>query len=229
MNRSRHQEVQFKVNNVVWQTLTFIRNSMSNGSLKSKHWRGVRLGVNIPSHATPRRSQPLAMTITWKPPDQPWLKLNTDGSFNESNGKAGGGCLIRDHSGRLMVAFALPLTAHSVLEAELLAMHHGLVMAKELAKPIWLEADAEQAIKLVEGKEWGHAHIRRTMVHLALHKWHLTLRTTFINREGNKAADLLVKMGLELSDRQVWDAQAAPRGLKDIIRMEQMGIPNIRV
>ncbi|XP_042043067.1 uncharacterized protein LOC121791929 [Salvia splendens] len=152
-----------------------------------------------------------------------------DGSFNESNGKAEGGGLIRDHSGRLLVAFALPLTAHSALEAELLAMHHGLIMAKEFVKPIWLEADAEQAIKLVEGKGWGHAHIRQAMVHIALHKPHLTLRTTFIHREGNKAADYLAKMGLELSSRQVWNAQAAPIGLKDIIRMEQMGIPNIRV
>ncbi|XP_042043418.1 uncharacterized protein LOC121788890 [Salvia splendens] len=119
---------------VVWQTLTFIRNSMSNSSLKPKHWKGVRLGVNISSQATPRRPQPLAMMIKWNPPDQPWLKLNMDGSFNESNGKAEREGLIRDHSGRLLVAFALPLTAHSALEAELLAMHHGLIMAKEFVK-----------------------------------------------------------------------------------------------
>ncbi|XP_041999982.1 uncharacterized protein LOC121749477 [Salvia splendens] len=87
-NRSRHQSVRFKPFNVVWQVQTFIRNGMTNGTYKPKHWKGVLLKVNIPNQAEPRRSRPLAMAIKWNPPEQPWIKLNTDGAYCEDTDKA---------------------------------------------------------------------------------------------------------------------------------------------
>ncbi|XP_042041284.1 uncharacterized protein LOC121786722 [Salvia splendens] len=89
-NRSRHQSAQFKPFNVVWQVQVFIRNSMANGIYKMKHWKGVRLKITIPSHAEPRRTRPLALAIKWYPPDDPWIKLNTDGAYMEASDKAGG-------------------------------------------------------------------------------------------------------------------------------------------
>ncbi|XP_042035116.1 uncharacterized protein LOC121781444 [Salvia splendens] len=228
-NRSRHHELQFRANNVVWQTITFIRNNMENGRLKPKHWRGVRLGVTIPSRAECLRPLPLAMMIKWEPPDQPWIKLNTDGSYFERSGKAGGGGIIQNHSGTLILAYALTLEAQSPLEAELLAIQHGLKMAEALAKPIWLESDAEQAINLIKGAQWGPAHTRHAMAHIALLKRRLTLRTTFIHREGNKAADLLAKMGTDMICSQTWSEQDVPWALTDIVRLEQKGTPNICV
>ncbi|XP_042035113.1 uncharacterized protein LOC121781441 [Salvia splendens] len=227
-NRSRHHGTQFKASNVIWQVITFVRNNMINGKLRPKHWRGVRLGFIIPNEAEAQRPMRLTMMIKWEPPDQPWLKLNTYGSFFEETGKAGGGGLIRDYTGRVLKAFALPLDAHSPLEAELLAMHHGLVMAAELARPIWLETEAEKAVALVRGNHWGPAHIRQAMAFLALDKRRLTLRISFIHREGNKAADLLAKTGAEMSHSRIFVEQDLPRELSDIIRQEQMGIPNAR-
>ena len=67
------------------------------------------------------------------------------------------------------------------------------------------------------------------MAHLALYRRHGDYRISFIHREGNKAADLLAKMGLEIEEQTRFDNQTAPRLLKAIVRMEEMGVPNIRV
>ncbi|XP_042045568.1 uncharacterized protein LOC121791808 [Salvia splendens] len=257
-NNSRHNGVCFRAYNVVWQVrlyvqklvesgrarakhfkdvrfegLTlpvhmYIRNSMANGCLKPKHWRGVKLGINIPQQAEAIRALPLAMAIKWEPPDPPWIKVNTDGSFNEAINKAGGGGVIRDFSGKMLVAFCIPFEAQSALEAELLAMIHGLNIAKEFGLPIWIESDAEQAIKLINGAGWGPALAREAMAHLILLKRQLKFRATFIHREGNKAADFLARMGLGRDRGQQMQQDSVPRELADLVRMDQMGLSHVR-
>ncbi|KAG6421540.1 hypothetical protein SASPL_118096 [Salvia splendens] len=227
-NRSRHQDTRFKPHNVIWQVHMYIRNSMVNGCLKPKHWRGVKLGINIPQQAEAIRALPLAMAIKWEPPDPPWIKVNTDGSFNEAINKAGGGGVIRDFSGKMLVAFCIPFEAHSALEAELLAMIHGLNIAKDFGLPIWIESDAEQAIKLINGAGWGPALAREAMAHLILLKRQLKFRATFIHREGNKAADFLARMGLGRDRGQQMQQDSVPRELADLVRMDQMGLSHVR-
>ena len=228
-NRCRHQETQFKAYNVIWQVQMFIRNSMANGGLKPKHWKDVKLGFCCPRQEEARRPIPRAMVVKWNPPDQPWLKLNTDGAYSETSGRAGGGGILRNHCGNLIAAFTTPLDAQSALEAELLAIHHGLTLAWEFVQPIWVESDAAQAISLIKGASWGPAQSRRAMAHLALHRRHGNFRISYTPREGNKAADHLAKMGLEIEEFTRFNDQSAPRLLKAIVRMEEMGIPNIRV
>ena len=70
-------------------------------------------------------------------------------------------------------------------------------MAWEFEQPIWVESDAAQAISLARGASWGPAHTFRATAHLALHRRRGNFRITIIHREGNKAADLLAKMGME--------------------------------
>ncbi|KAK6140671.1 hypothetical protein DH2020_025578 [Rehmannia glutinosa] len=43
--------------------------------------------------------------VIWRAPQSPQIKLNTDGSFDRDTLISGGGGLIRDHLGRLMLAF----------------------------------------------------------------------------------------------------------------------------
>lgn len=227
-NRCRHEDSQFKPYNVVWQVQMFIRNGITTGSIKPKHWKKVKMKIIILTQAEIRHRQPRVMQIKWKPPDHPWIKLNTDGSYNETSNKAGGGGVIRDHTGRLLLAFTTPLDAHSALEAELLAMHHGLMIAKEFGRPIWIESDAAQAIKLIIGTCRGPAHVRRAMALMIIYKSQNSLRATFIHREGNTAADFLAKLGAEKEAPHRMTNAMAPRILKAIVRMEALGIPNIR-
>ncbi|XP_042005788.1 uncharacterized protein LOC121754512 [Salvia splendens] len=167
-NRSRHDQVPFKPYNVIWQVQTFIRNGMSIGTIKPKHWRGMLLKMDVPSQVESRRPRPLAMQAKWHPPDQPWIKINTDGAISLVTGKAGGGGVVREDIGKVLAAFATPLDAQSALEADLMAIHHGLVIAKEFNRPIWIESDSEQAIKFFNGTTWGPAHICRSMARLAI-------------------------------------------------------------
>ncbi|XP_042023111.1 uncharacterized protein LOC121770446 [Salvia splendens] len=207
----------------------FIYNNMANGHIKPKHWKGVKIGMSLPNHPETRGPRPLVMPVKWHPPERTWIKLNTDGAFSEATNMGGGGGLVRDHNGKLLVAFATPLAAHSALEAELMAIHHGLEVAKGFNLPIWVEADAEQAIKLLNGSAWGPAQVRRVMARLHGFKRRHTVRATFIPREGNKAADLLAKMGAEQDHFQQMSSQNVPATIRAIIRMDEMGVPNLRV
>ncbi|XP_042016229.1 uncharacterized protein LOC121764242 [Salvia splendens] len=163
-----------------------------------------------------------------EPPDQTCIKLNKDGSFMEATNKAGGGGIIRDHSGNMLVAFCTPLDAHSALEAELMPMIQGLDIAKDFGLPIWLESDAEQAIKLINGMVWGSACVRQVVAKLSLLKRQLKFRATFIHREGNKAADLLARKGLEQDTDLRMQHNSASRDLLDLILRDAMGVHHIR-
>ncbi|XP_042059515.1 uncharacterized protein LOC121804029 [Salvia splendens] len=151
-----------------------------------------------------------------------------DGSFMDTSGKAGGG-LVRDHAGNLLVAFATPVEAQSALEAELLAIHHGIILAMEFRRPNWIEVDADQAVKLLNGPSWGPASLCRVMARIATHKRQQVTRMTFIHREGNKAADWLAKMGLEGTSFQRMYTSTAPRLLKALVRLDARGVPHIRI
>ncbi|KAH6765113.1 hypothetical protein C2S51_016362 [Perilla frutescens var. frutescens] len=60
-----------------------------------------------------------SIIVSWRPPEAPWVKLNTDGSFSiDLKMAAGGGGLVRDHTGSLLAGFCVPLRAASSLDAE---------------------------------------------------------------------------------------------------------------
>ncbi|XP_042019065.1 uncharacterized protein LOC121766899 [Salvia splendens] len=146
----------------------------------------------------------------------------------EATNKAGGGGIIRDHSGKMLVAFCMPLDAHSALEAELMAMIQGLDIAKDFGLPIWLELDTEHAIKLINGTGWGPACVRQAVAKLSLLKRQLKFRDTFIHREGNKEADLLARKGLEQDTDLRMQYNSASRDLLDLVRRDAMGVHHIR-
>ncbi|XP_042038364.1 uncharacterized protein LOC121784268 [Salvia splendens] len=139
----------------MWQVQMYVRNGMVNGSIKSKHWKGIRLYMSTPECVERRRTRPFVVPVKWHPPDQPWVKLNMDGAYNEVTGKAGGGRVVRDASGKLLVAFATPLDAHSALEAELMAIYHGVELAKECMRPIRIESNSAQVVKLFKDTHWA--------------------------------------------------------------------------
>ncbi|CAA0831307.1 Unknown protein, partial [Striga hermonthica] len=68
--------------------------------------------------------------------------MNTDGSFDRQTGVAGGGGLIRDHSGALITAFHTSLQASSSYDAEIQDLQIGLHLAAHLSSHIWIEMDA---------------------------------------------------------------------------------------
>ncbi|XP_041990271.1 uncharacterized protein LOC121741533 isoform X2 [Salvia splendens] len=180
----------------------------------------------LPNPLRPRIMR--SLLVQWQPPDHPWVKLNTDGSFAAGSGQAGGGGLVRDSDGMLLGAFCTPLAATSGFEAELLALCQGLLMAKEQGDHVWIELDAAAIVTMLKSGKQGPTALRHTIVQIRLLLRQIQYKITHIPREGNRAADFLASRGTQTSDLTVYDHISAPPILKALVRMDQWGYPNLR-
>ena len=85
----------------------------------------------------------ISQVIKWMAPNEPFIKLNTDGSFLDNPGMAGAGGLLRDSSGSWISRFSLSMGITTNNMAELGAVHQGLMLAWDLRfKFIQLEIDS---------------------------------------------------------------------------------------
>ncbi|CAN1121589.1 Putative ribonuclease H protein At1g65750 [Linum perenne] len=90
--------------------------------------------------------------ISWIPPHDDWLKINTNDSVTQPHSLAAAGGVIRDHQGRNLAAFLTNLGYCSIMRAELRAAEIGLANAWELgAKKVILELDSLAAVHVIEG------------------------------------------------------------------------------
>ena len=85
--------------------------------------------------------------IRWEKPDQGWLKLNTDGSWNAPLGSAAGGGVIRDSLGNWVVGFARKLGSANSFTAEVWALRDGLMLCLQRNfSAIIVEIDAKALV-----------------------------------------------------------------------------------
>ncbi|KAK4707377.1 hypothetical protein R3W88_033066 [Solanum pinnatisectum] len=70
--------------------------------------------------------------VRWKKPPEQWVKINTDGSALDNLGKIGAGGILRDHTGRMLLAFATPLGEGTNIQAEVEAAFFGLSWSLEM-------------------------------------------------------------------------------------------------
>ena len=129
------------------------------------------------------------------------IKLNTNGSNRGNPGASGIGGLLRDSNGQWIVGYCGHVTKCTSLEAELLSIQDrfNLVLTKDLQNVI-IESDAKAAIELIKANDQAHplrAIIEdcRVMLHRSGGRIIHTLR------EGNKCADFLAKLGVEIQDK----------------------------
>ncbi|CAI0464349.1 unnamed protein product [Linum tenue] len=89
-------------------------------------------------------------SLGWTPPQEGWVKINTDGSvFAEDKAAAGG--LIRDPLGRCLEAFAINLGSCSITGAELKAVEAGLSAAwRRGFRRVILCLDSTTAINIIQ-------------------------------------------------------------------------------
>ncbi|KAH6800735.1 hypothetical protein C2S52_001199 [Perilla frutescens var. hirtella] len=89
--------------------------------------------------------------VLWRPPEAPWVKLNTDGSYlTDLQMAAGGGGLVRDYMGSLLAGFCVPLWATSSFDAEFQALLHGLRLVVQYSDHIWIEMDAASVVSVLQ-------------------------------------------------------------------------------
>jgi ribonuclease HI len=140
------------------------------------------------------------VSVSWKVPTAPWVKVNTDG-FVIGNHGAGGG-LFMDNLGTFHCAFTCNLGSCSVFTAEV----HGFILALEYVAQrgwsnIWLESDYTSDLLVFKNLSLVPVLLRN--------RWHnaCSLRIQVISshffHEANCCADRLASMGHSV-DGAVW-------------------------
>ncbi|GKV10204.1 hypothetical protein SLEP1_g21604 [Rubroshorea leprosula] len=138
--------------------------------------------------------------VSWTPPPQHFLKLNTDGSHDHSSGKTAVGGLIRDHCGRWHHGFAINVGITTSFLAELWGCRGGLKLAVSLGvQQLIVEMDSLLAIQLIQDRKvsTGVASVLLFDIFFLLYSFtscsvHHTLR------EGNAAVDYMASIGPNL-------------------------------
>ncbi|XP_020978334.1 uncharacterized protein LOC110271646 [Arachis ipaensis] len=137
--------------------------------------------------------------IKWKPPDHPFIKLNSDGSVLDG-GRAACGGILRDSDGRFIACFSANLNGGTVTTTELLGILLGLELALNIGcSHLIIEADSLVAVKLCLQKEID-LHATRSLV-LAIRNRCSRLTSWNIHhqfREANTCADRLAHFGHSL-------------------------------
>ncbi|CAN1788669.1 Putative ribonuclease H protein At1g65750 [Linum perenne] len=153
-------------------------------------WKTNQLGREAPGQA--RQTQ----LIAWRPGDEGWTTLNTDGSRLTHSGSTAIGGLLRDDGGRFISAFTGNIGDCSITRAELSAIVQGLKLAWSIGiRKIIVQSDLETAISLLHRAAAGHQHAALISEFLGLRARSWVIRIEHVYREANCGADYLANLG----------------------------------
>ncbi|CAN1842764.1 Putative ribonuclease H protein At1g65750 [Linum perenne] len=131
--------------------------------------------------------------IAWRPGEEGWFTLNTDGSRISQSGATAIGGIIRDSTGKLVRAFCANVGNCSITRAELRAIVEGLKLAWSLGiKKVAVQSDSAAAVAMLQaGAHSTHKHAALVAEYLEIRArpWEISL--THIFREANCSADYL--------------------------------------
>ena len=91
-----------------------------------------RSQCNENGHDTSIRKKNKEIFVQWLAPSEGWYGLNSDGASKGTPGIAGGEAIIRDHMGTFVSALSAHFGICSAFKAEVLALHKGLQLARNL-------------------------------------------------------------------------------------------------
>ncbi|CAN1318165.1 Putative ribonuclease H protein At1g65750 [Linum perenne] len=143
-------------------------------------WKTNQLGREAPGQA--RQTQ----LIAWRPEDEGWFILNTDGSRYTHSGSTAIGGLIRDDGGRFIQAFTANIGDCSITRAELGAIVQGLRLAWSVGiRRIIIQSDSRTAIDILQraATDNQHASLISEFLELKARSWEISL--THVFREAN--------------------------------------------
>jgi len=163
------------------------------------------------------------VSVGWKAPSAPWLKVNSNDSVIGNHGACGG--LFRDHLGNFLGAFTCNLGISFVFTVEV----HSFILAMEYAAQngwtnIWLESDSTSALLVFKN--------RSLVPDLLRNGWHnacslgIHIISSHIFREGNCYADKLANMGHSVHGA-VW-LSTLPLDLQAEFYSRRCGMPRYR-
>ena len=90
----------------------------------------------------------------WRPPEEGWLKINSDGAVSRDSNKGGAGAVIRDHVGAFKSGLCHVFRGiKDPQTVEILACKRGLQVAKELnADKVHVEIDSQSVVNMLQNQ-----------------------------------------------------------------------------
>ncbi|CAJ2646723.1 unnamed protein product [Trifolium pratense] len=156
--------------------------------------------------------------ISWHPSRQEGYVLNVDGSCLGTSGRTGFGGLIRRSDGSWIIGFSGYLGLKDNTFAELMAIYHGLKIARDLGfSSILCYSDSQTVLDLIlKGHSIYHCYavVITNIQDMLKLNWDITLSHSL--REGNFSADWLAKLG-SANDTKIKIWESPPEALKSIL------------
>ncbi|KAF7808539.1 putative ribonuclease H protein At1g65750 family [Senna tora] len=189
----------------------------------SEAWKKVDVG-------SPQKGPKKEISVSWKPPEVGWTKINVDGSVSMDGCSAACGILARDCSGNWVKGFTFNIGDCSILEAELWGVFYGLDLAWRCGfERIIVEVDSRLACEFLSSSG-DSSHVAVPIVARIKESldrdW--TVHVEHVFRETNMVVDALAKgghsvpLGLCIFDE-------LPEGLGSVLLEDQFGKTTLRV
>ncbi|XP_027170023.1 uncharacterized protein LOC113769901 [Coffea eugenioides] len=171
------------------------------------------------------------LIMGWKPSEAGQLTLNTDGCSKGNLGMSGGGGVLRNSNGELVVAFSAFLGKQSSLRAEVLALLAGVQLceARRMATP-FVQLDFGILVGILQRRFHSPWYVRMEVEEI----WQRVAvenEVSYCVREANKVADALANVGdTHIQDSlRIYDSfQAIPVLARGELRLDQWRLPAIR-
>ena len=170
--------------------------------------------------------------VRWHAPSGGFMLLNTDGCSKGNPGPSGGGGVLRDSAGQVLVGYSAFLGVNTSLRAEALALLTGLRLCVHKGyTQVRVQSDSLVLVGILQRRFQCPWHIRREVAHI----WQIVDDPGLFShcfREANKVADILANEGLlhPQVPVTVYDqAHNLPQLAKGEVRMDKLGFPSIRL
>ncbi|CAN1732286.1 Putative ribonuclease H protein At1g65750 [Linum perenne] len=159
--------------------------------LYSSSWKALQASREAPSTARQAR------LIGWRPTEEGWYSLNSDGSLYKNPTSSAAGGIIRDDNGRFIAAFSANLGVCSIMRYELRAIVEGMKLAwSKGVRRLRIQTDSKAAVAMLSkpyNANSQHAGLIEHFSELSSRDWQISIH--HIYREANCAADHLANRG----------------------------------
>lgn len=167
--------------------------------------------------------------ISWSKPTQGRFKLNTDGSSMGNPGISGGGGVIWDVQGSVLLAFSMNLGHGDSNRAELRALLEGVRRCKQLhMNSVDIETDSKVILSWLQKTKCRIWYLKDYWEELQELLQTMDVRFSHIFREGNAVADWLARWGAREGDAEWRNACDFPSLLWGLVRIDKWGLLAIR-
>lgn len=163
-----------------------------------------------------------ARDTKWHPPEEGWVKLNTDAAFNINLFTGSAGVVMRDHQGQVLAAAARWFDdVPDALTAEALAAKEGLELAVENGYDrVILEVDCSSLKNLIEDDSHFRSSIGGFVFDIIeLSRSFSAFRIVWVCREANSVAHACANM-VSVTERSHFWLDYIPEWLKGLAAVD---------